>query len=311
MSRAWTRLLMAVLLIAALLPVGALAEGYQRVTYEGVEYEYNAQVTAILYAGVDSKEEMQTTNRYTIAPRADTINLIVLDGYRQSIRVLAISRDTLTNIGRYAMDGTYRDAYVSHLGYAYTYGDGGIVSCENLVKAVSELLCGVPIQEYVVTNEGGIALGNAIVGGVEVTVPNNDVVHLHPELYAGAQVKLDDQNVVDYVKYRDTTIPYTNNGRMERQEEFVNGFVRKAQALVKNDPEQLWREVENNGAYIQTSIARNEYLSLAEKFAAATLDEEGYMYLGGTDGVDEEYDVVTLDEAEILPVVLELFYLER
>ena len=310
MKRRWMRYL-AALLLTVLSAAGACGEGYQRVVYEGVEYEYNPQVTAILYAGVDSDGEMRTTDRYTIAPRADTINLIVLDGYHKRIRILAISRDTMTGIGRYTMDGSWRDSYVSHLGYAYTYGDGGKVSCENLVQAVSELLCGVPIQEYLVTNESGIALGNARVGGVEVTVPNDDVVHLHPELSKGARVTLNDENVVDYVMYRDTSIAFTNNGRMERQREFIMEFIRKLQQRAEHSPEQLWRDVEGGSAYMQTSIGRNEYLSLVQKIGGATLAEDGYLYLGGFDAEQEEYDVYYLNASEILPVVIDLFYLER
>ena len=79
------------ILILLLLLVGASAEDYRRLRRDGVEYEYNSQVTALLYAGIDSQGRMQTTDRYTIAPRADAINLIVLDGYRERIRVLAIS----------------------------------------------------------------------------------------------------------------------------------------------------------------------------------------------------------------------------
>ena len=180
-------LLLALIAVAGLLPGGVLAQSYLLRTVDGVTYEYNQQITTILYAGVDSEGPMTTTDRYTIAPRADTINLIILDGYHGTLRVLAISRDTLTAIDRYTMDGTWRDTYVSHLGYAYTYGDGGRVSCENLVSAVSRLLGGVPIHEYVVTNKSGVAAGNAMVGGVRVTVPNDDVAHLHPELTAGAE----------------------------------------------------------------------------------------------------------------------------
>lgn len=90
MKRRWMRYL-AALLLTVLSAAGARGEGYQRVVYEGVEYEYNPQVTAILYAGVDSDGEMWTTDRYTIAPRADTINLIVLDGYHTFIVLLLLS----------------------------------------------------------------------------------------------------------------------------------------------------------------------------------------------------------------------------
>ena len=55
-------------------------------------------------------------------------------------------------IRRYSRSGSDMGTYVSHLGYAYSYGDGGEVSCEDLREAVSNLLGGIPVNEYAVTN---------------------------------------------------------------------------------------------------------------------------------------------------------------
>lgn len=299
------------LILLCLMPGLASAQSYQLVEHDGVAYEYNPQVTTILYAGIDSSGLIITTDRYSIAPRADTINLIILDEYHGTMRVLAISRDTMTAIDRYTMDGTWRDQYISHLGYAYTYGDGGRVSCENLANAVSRLLGGVPIHEYVVTNQSGIAAGNALVGGVSVTVPNDDVAHLHPEMTAGAVVTLTDENVADYVLYRDTGIPFSNNGRLVRQETFIKGFMTRMKAMVEADPETFWRSVESHADSIQTSITRSQYLSLAQKLRRVSFEDRRFDYLSGFDLDDNEYDEVYPDEAEVLPLILELFYLER
>ncbi|MGN0996054.1 MAG: LCP family protein [Candidatus Ventricola sp.] len=299
------------LLLLCLLPGLASAQGYQLVEYQGVAYEYNPTITTILYAGVDSDGPMTTTDRYTIAPRADTINLIILDGYHQTMRILSISRDTMAAIDRYTMDGTWRDQYVSHLGYAYTYGDGGRVSCENLASAVSRLLGGVPIHEYVVTNKSGIVAGNALLGGVQVTVPNNDVAHLHPELTAGATVTLTDENVLDYTLYRDTSIPYSNNGRLARQETFIKSFVSRMKALVEADPEAFWISVEDNADSIQTSITRSQYLSLAQKLSSVSFEAQRFDYLSGLDTDDNEHDEVHIEAEDNLPLILDLFYLER
>ena len=299
------------LILLLLVPGLARAQGYQLLEAEGVMYEYNPQITAILFAGVDSDGPMTTTDRYSVAPRADTINLIILDGYHKTMRILAISRDTMAAIDRYTMDGTWRDQYVSQLGYAYTYGDGGRVSCENLANAVSRLLGGVPVHEYVVMNKSGIAAGNALVGGVTVTVPNDDVAHLHPELTAGAVVTLTAENVADYVLYRDTGVPFSNNGRLARQETFVKGFVAGVKALVETDPEAFWRSVEANADFLQTSITRSRYLHLAGKLDSVSFAEQRYDVLGGLDAGGSGHDEVYTEEAEILPLLLQLFYLER
>lgn len=153
---------------------------YQQVTYAGKQYEYNNRIRTILFAGVDAAGDLETSNRYTIAPRADTIELVIMDGYRKKISILTISRDTMAEVRRYTMDGTDRGTYVSHLGYAYTFGDGGKASCLNLVEAVSNLLGGIPIHEYVIVSESGIVLGNQLVNGVQVTVPNDNLAEKYP-----------------------------------------------------------------------------------------------------------------------------------
>lgn len=84
--------------------------------------------------------------------------------------ILALNRDTMTEIRRYTRTGEDMGTYVSHLGYAYSYGDGGEVSCEDLKEAVEKLL-GISIDEYVVTNQSSITSINDLVGGVTVTVP--------------------------------------------------------------------------------------------------------------------------------------------
>lgn len=299
------------LLLLLLLSYTAEAEGYQLVTVDGVEYEYNQQITTILFAGVDSQGALTTTDRYSIAPRADTINLVLLDGYHNTIRILAISRDTMTTIRRYTMDGTYRDNYVSHLGYAYTYGNGGKISCENLLQAVSDMLGGIPIHEYVVTNKSGVVRGNTLVGGVTVTVPNDDLIQLYPDLGTGAVVTLDEETVADYILYRDTAVPFSNNGRMERQKTYFTAFVSALKQQIAQNPEQVWNQIDENRDYLQTSITRSQYLTLAEKIHEAAFDGENYVFLGGFDLAGSEFDELYLNQEEILPIILELFYLER
>lgn len=150
-----------------------------------------------------------------------------------------------------------------------------------------------------------------MVGGVQLTVPNDDVAHLHPELRAGANVTLNAQNVADYLIFRVTEIPFSNNGRMKRQEAFFTGFVRQLQERVASAPEAFWSDLEENGGYLQTSITRSEYLSLAEKIRNATFDEREYYYLDGSNARDGEHDAYMLDDSDVLAVLLKLFYIER
>lgn len=283
---------------------------YHNIIYHNKKYVYNPQTTAVLYAGVDSDDELVTYNRYSIAPRADSIELIVLDNYHKVMKILAISRDTITAVERCTMNGSSRGKYDTQLGYAFSYGDGGKASCLNLTQAVSDLLGGVPIHEYAITNNSSVAKLNKAVGGVTVKVPNDDLVADYPELKKDTIVTLDDKNVEAFVRWRDTSIPYSNNGRMERQQAFSSSFLGKFKQEIGNDPNGVWKKIESMSPYLETSITKNQYLNLVDLVNDLTFSETDYYYINGKDVQGEQNDEVYLDKDSLEKMILDLFYLE-
>lgn len=290
---------------------GTLMENsYQNITYEGKNYVYNSKATAILYAGLDSAGDIETYNRYTIAPRADTIEVFILDDYHKTIKILAVSRDTIAEISRYTMNGTYRDEYMSQIGYAFAFGDGGKVSCNNLKSAVSNLLGGIPVKEHVITNTDTLKDINRIAGGVTVTVPNNDLAASYPELAEGRTVTLDDSNVDAFVRYRDTDAEFSNNGRMERQRAFSESFMKAFKESVSNDAEGTWSKIEEIKENMLTSITRSQHLDLADKIAEADFPADNYYTIEGEDIRGEETDEFHVDKEKLQKLIIDLFYIE-
>ena len=180
--------------------------GYRYTEYNGKKYQYNNRVTTLLYAGLDSFDELKKTATYGDKARADSIMLIVLDEVSKKMSVVAINRDTMTEVHRFSRNGDDLGVYVTHLGYAYTNGDGGEASCENLKTAVSTLFNNLPIDGYMVSNQTSIVMINDLVGGVTVTVPNDDLAAKYPELTTGNVVTLDESNVRAYVQQRDDIV---------------------------------------------------------------------------------------------------------
>lgn len=284
--------------------------GYRYVTYNGKKYQYNSLITTILYAGVDSEGQMQVNSGFTEAARADSISVVVLDKKNKKMTIIALSRDTMTEVRRYSLSGRDRGAYVTHLGFAYAYGDGGEVSCENLREAVSELLGGIPINEYAVTNQSSMIGINNLVGGVTVEVPNNDVAALHPELTAGAVVKLDDTNIRDYLHFRDITAELSNEGRIERQQVYVTAYIEKMKQQLQKDLNGTWAKLEEMDSYLQTSITKNKYISLANLLEVVEFTPDNYYRPEGENVVGEEHDEFYIDEEALREKVIELFYEE-
>ena len=199
--------------------------------------------------------------------------------------------------------------YVSHLGYAYSYGDGGEVSCEDLKEAVEKLL-GISIDEYAVTNQSSITSINDLVGGVTVTVPNDDLAAMYPELKKGAVVTLDDSNVKDFLQHRDTAADFSNEGRIERQQAYVTAYVDLLKDRLASEPDQLWQEIGQMNDYLQTSITKNKYLSLARLLEKVSFTDADYYRPTGKDSAGELHDEFYVDEDALQQLVIDLFYEE-
>lgn len=285
-----------------------VGSGYREVTYKGGKYRYNNRILSVLYAGVDSTGKMEAKARYGNKARADSIQLVVMDEKKCRMSVVSINRDTITDIRQYSLDGTDMGLYQTHIGYAYTYGDGGKVSCENLCEAVSLLFGGIPINRYVVTNQDSMPYINNLVGGVEVTVPNNDLEEEHPELYEGAQVTLDDTTIKPFLQYRDTSIDFSNEGRMERQRAFAIAYVNKVKSMDKSQIEKLWDSLDTMKDYLQTSITKNQYINLADFIKKSELTDDSFIKLEGQDQVGKIHDEFYPDEDALQQLIIDLFY---
>ena len=283
--------------------------GYRTITWKDKEYQYNSLITTILYAGLDSTDPLKASETYSNKARADSVSVVILDKKKKKMSILALNRDTMTEIRRYTRTGEDMGTYVSHLGYAYSYGDGGEVSCEDLKEAVENLL-GISIDEYAVTNQSSITSINDLVGGVTVTVPNDDLAAMYPELKKGAVVTLDDSNVKDFLQHRDTAADFSNEGRIERQQAYVTAYVDLLKDRLASEPDQLWQEIGQMNDYLQTSITKNKYLSLARLLEKVSFTDADYYRPTGKDSAGELHDEFYVDEDALKQLVIYLFYEE-
>lgn len=283
--------------------------GYRTITWKDKEYQYNSLITTILYAGLDSTDPLKASETYSNKARADSVSVVILDKKKKKMSILALNCDTMTEIRRYTRTGEDMGTYVSHLGYAYSYGDGGEVSCEDLKEAVEKLL-GISIDEYAVTNQSSITSINDLVGGVTVTVPNDDLAAMYPELKKGAVVTLDDSNVKDFLQHRDTAADFSNEGRIERQQAYVTAYVDLLKNRLASEPDQLWQEIGQMNDCLQTSITKNKYLSLARLLEKVSFTDADYYRPTGKDSAGELHDEFYVDEDALRQLVIDLFYEE-
>lgn len=285
-----------------------IASGYRDIVYKGKPYRYNSRITTILYAGVDTTEPLETHNIYMCGIQADAIQLLVFDEYHNKITRIALDRNTITKIHRYTYKGRDRGAYSSHLCFAYSYGDGGKGSCKNLCQAVSDLLYGIPVNDYVVTNLASFESIADIIGNVTVTVPNDDLAAIG--LYAGQKAVINADNLETFVRYRDTNHYHTNVGRMERQRAYIDAASDRLMDLFQDDTSAMWHKIQRMEQTVFTNITRNHYLDLI-KVLNKTADATKEYYSPTGEQRHGKFDEFYPDEDALLAKVIELFYIEK
>ena len=290
--------------------IGSSNSAYAVITYNGHKYQYNPNMTNILYAGIDSKGELKETAKFGDKPRADSIFLLAINKPEKKMTVISINRDTITDIRRFSINGNDLGTYKTHIGYAYSYGNGGTVSCSNLEEAVSTLLYNVPIDEYVITNQTSIPYLNRLVDGVTVTVPNDDLVELHSNMAKGKTIELNDDNVTDYLHYRDTNKDFSNVGRLERQQAYMTAFFDKLKLEIDNNNyTTLWNRFNDMKQYLQTSITKSKYNHLMNLIDIVNFSDDYYSIQGeNTASIGDSYDEFHYDEITLKEKVLEVFY---
>ena len=285
--------------------------GYRNITFQGKNYTYNNRITTILYAGVDSDTPLVQNAKFTMAPRADSISLIVLDELHKKMTIIALSRDTMTEIRRYSLNGKKSGLYMDHLGYAYTYGDGGKASCEGLCEAISLLLYGIPVSDYVISNRASMETIGALIGPVEVTVPNNDLVKRNELFAEGARVTIDASNLEMFVRSRDTTEYFSNVGRMQRQQAYIVGAMNQVRSMLIDQPDEFWKKLQTAEKNVQTNITRNRYLELTRIMKNTAFTSRDYYIPDGKQVAGEYHDEFYPDETSLLAKVIELFYIRQ
>ena len=286
-------------------------EGVYMMTYNGVEYEYNNNIMSVMLIGIDSTGKIKSEETYDNHARADNIEILILDRRTNKVSILPISRDTITPVHRYTMNGYDAGTEETHLGFAYTFGDGGKASCLNTQQAVAELLFGVEPRYYFTTNLDSIAFLNNLVGGVTVTVPNSDVAGVHPELSKGSQVTLNDSNVADFLRYRDTNANYSNNGRMERQRAFLEAVIQKLADMSADEYEDMWKKITSKDSNILTNLNNGQFVQILDKIRTYDINPTtNVLKIEGKNGSEDGYDVFYPDKDKLQQLVVDTFFIK-
>ena len=282
------------------------------VWYNGKAYRYNKNIMTMLIMGIDqnSEEIEQKEDVSGESGQADTIFLMVMDREKKNIKMISISRDTMTDIKTFDYKGNYLGNTTNHLGLAYAFGDGKTTSCQYMVDAVSNLFYGMPINAYVTLNMNAVAGINDAVGGVTVTIPE-DLTSVNPAFVKDAQVHLEGDQALQFMRFRNTEEDFSNDSRMERQKQYMVNFMTQAVAAVKADmglPLSLYQSLSGD---MVTNISADRAVYLVTEALSMHLDADGITSLKAKSKKGSVYDEVYVDDDALYDLIIQTFYKEE
>ena len=278
------------------------------VRYNGEVYDYNDDITTFLIMGIDKEEEVVTkVPEGDDGGQADALFLLVMDPRKSTIKVIGINRNSMTDVDFYDEYGRYQTTMVAQIAAQHAFGDGMEKSCEYQVKAVSNMFYQLPIHGYVAINMSAIPTVNDQVGGVEVTVLE-DLTKWDKSLKKGAKVHLEGDQAFHYIQTRDVTIYASNDSRLERQRQYLNGFIEAVREKSTQDPSfavDLFKSVSD---MMVTNISVDEISYLAPYITSYSFDPSDIRMIAGQTQKTGKFEEFIVDENDLYQTIIDTFY---
>ncbi|MCI9065493.1 MAG: LytR family transcriptional regulator [Lachnospiraceae bacterium] len=277
------------------------------VKYQDTVYEYNKELLTFLVMGIDKQDEVDEVEEGTDGGQADALFLVVLNPKDESIKVVGINRNTMTDVDIYDDSGEYISTVKAQLAIQHGFGNGMEESCEYQKKAVENLFYQLPIHGYVAVNMSAVSMINDAVGGVDVTVPG-DLAGFNEDFVEGRTLHLMGENAFWYVKYRDTGTFGSADMRLDRQKQYLNGFINVAKQAVHENRSVVIDLYQAVKPQMVTDISLDEAAYLAPILSDYAYDEEDFYTLQGETVMGEQYEEFYPDEDAVFEMILDVFY---
>ncbi len=277
------------------------------VYHNGKKYTLKDSLNTLLLLGIDDFGKVQESISYTNSRQADFLALLVFDSETDSCTLLQLNRDTMAEIQVLGVTGEKAGTINGQLALAHTYGNGLESSCKNTSKAVSGLLYGIEINNYLSINMDAVAALNDLVGGVEVEVLD-DFSDVDASLKIGKNVVLSGEQALTYVRGRGNVGDQTNISRMQRQRQYMSAFALALKTAYLQNENIILEAYNAIVDYMITDCSITDLSETAEKLSSYTLSEiitpEGESVQG------DEFAEFHVDDAALKELVINVFYEE-
>lgn len=281
------------------------SSGQNTVEYEGSTYTYNDHLSNYLFMGIDSTEEVSNMESQMDAGQADSIFIVSLDRAEETLQVLSVPRDTITEIEVFNPSGTSLGMTDNHINLQYAYGDGKEESCELMKTAVSNLLHGLPIQGYYSMNISGISEVGKLVGDVEIVVPDDSLEEHDPYFKEGETVIINGDNAEEFLRYRDTGKSQSALVRQQRQKTYLKALIPKLQEKMQANSSFVGNLLDDIQPYTVTNIGNDVFVKLLNAAGNSTLETQT---VPGEGIEGKYYDEYHVNHDELYRLILSMFY---
>lgn len=276
------------------------------VRWQGDIYEFNSDIMTFLFLGIDRDTPAERGSNGIDGGQADGEFLLILNPDTHKVQILAINRNTMTDVDVYDEEGEFVGTYRLQICLQHGYGDGLEQSCERSVKAVSNLLYGLPVSGYVSLNMGGVAPLVDAVGGV--TVPR--MTYADGQITTGRDQTLNGEEAYRYIRYRGNDYDAASF-RLEKQKEFLKAFVAKVKEKLAQNPAAALTLYNAVSPYVVTDVGTAEMVYLAGQAEGYTFDTDIYSLKGRTTPEAEAatgHEEFVYDEDALYDLMIRLFY---
>ncbi len=283
------------------------------VKYKGQIYAYNEDILTFLFMGIDKNDEVvKEVAEGTNGGQADALFLLVLNPHTESIDVIGINRNCMTDIDVYNGEGAYVNTITAQIAVQHGFGNGVEESCEYQMKAVRNLFYQIPIHGYCAINAKAVIPLTDMVGGVEITALE-DVKRYGDKsgtviLEKGERKLLDGETAYSYVRFRDTKQFGSADMRLQRQKQYLTEMMKQIKTQTRKDlflPVRLYNEL---ASYMITDVTADEVAYLSSVALNYHFDQSSIHSLEGETVQGEEFEEFYADETALYEMILELFY---
>ncbi len=281
------------------------------VEWNGKHYRRNTYVKPILLLGIDNAGSMQEKKEYGYAGQCDAVFLLAQDTARNTVKLLIIPRDTMTEVLEENPDTGVIEPYTDHLSLSYCFGDGQAESCENTLHSVRKLLMNLDITEYMAIDTTVLAALNDAVGGVTVTIPTEGMEKVDPAFAYGETITLHGEQAEHFIRYRDTTVDNSALDRTRQHRQYITGFFAALKNASRSNSGIVSSLYEQAQGYMVTNMQKETYLKAAlDVLQQGSLDDSNMLTLPGYGTATDTYDEYYAEDDSIPDILLDMFYRE-